>query len=182
MTVCCSTASTACFCMFIHSPTNIFLDFTPVTFSSTFLDFYLDILFSFLILSWNRPQFAGLDDSKPFLPCSLLDPGMSTAHSSSPSFFSLFFFFNFHFSLYSCVPRIRKLWVKVKSHLWFPGSFFIFNYSLSSSSGVFSFFLLPRARIWINPNAWLIITWHSPPYGEYFSHLLILKVTLFFTY
>ena len=159
MSVCYSTASTAFFCTFIYSPTNIFLDFTPVTFSSIFLDFYLDMLFSFLIFSWNRPHFAGLDDSKPFLPCSLLDPGMSTAYSSFPSFFSLFFFLTFfHFSLYLCVTRIRKLWVKVKSHLWFPGSFLIFNYSLNSSSGVFSFFLLPRARIWINPNAWLIIT------------------------
>lgn len=106
---------------------------------------------------------------------ALLPSGSRYVHYSSfPSFFSFLFFFTFfHISIYLCVPRIRKLWVKVKSHLWSPGSFFIFNYPLSSSSGVFSFFLLPRARIWINPNAWLIITWHSPPYGEYFKSYLL---------
>lgn len=125
MTVCCSTAGTACFYMFIYSPTNIFLDFTPVTFSSTFLDFYLDILFSFLILSWNRPQFAGLDDSKPFLPCSLLDPGMSTAHSSSPSFFSLFFFLTFISVFIHVCPELENFGLKLNL--------------ISGSLGLFSF-------------------------------------------
>lgn len=147
MTVYYSTPSTAFFYMFIYSSTNVFLDWTLVTFSSIFLGFYLDALFcslSFLVLSWNRSQVPGLDDSKPLLPRSHLGPRTSTTYSSHPFLSPFFFFFWLSFIsvfIYLCVPRVRKNLVKVNSPLWSPGSFFGFNYLLNSSSVVSLFFL-----------------------------------------
>ena len=86
-------------------------------------------------------------------------------------FFFSFFLLSFTSVFTYVCPELENFELKLNL-ISGPESFLIFNYPLSSSSGVFSFFLLPRAGIWINPNAWFMIIWHSPPYGEYFKSYL----------